>query len=65
MLATAVTQAKTVTPAASNIKDDSNIMTSHNSRTQATAGMKAISRFGTFKSRVCSVHLKYNSLINR
>jgi hypothetical protein len=41
MQATAVTQATTVTPATSNIKDDSKIMTTHNSRKQVTVGMKA------------------------
>ena len=34
MQATAVTQATTVRPAASNIKDDSNIMTAHKSRNE-------------------------------
>jgi hypothetical protein len=45
MQATAVTQATTVTPAKSNIKDDSIIMTAHNSKKkQATAGMKVRNR---------------------
>ncbi len=38
MQATAVTQETTVTPATSHIKDDSNIMTAHNSRNEATTG---------------------------
>jgi hypothetical protein len=35
MQATAVTQATTVTPTTSNVKDDSNIMTAHNSRNES------------------------------
>jgi hypothetical protein len=57
MQATAVTQATTVTPARGNIMDDSFII-AHNSRSQATAGMKATTGLPTQYGR----HQKQGSL---
>jgi hypothetical protein len=47
-------QARAVTPATSNSKDDSNSMTAHNSRNAATASMKATTTTATANTKETS-----------